>query len=137
MPNDWTADYSLDPFELRTGPATSRQPPQMGRGDRVLFHAVIHVRLFGEAEILDNPTWKRDPVWGLRWPWVYPCRVHTWIPLIEQGIHTSDIAPKRAMGRIQAGGDFASLLPHEHDEMLDALLAQPTVQRRDVGGAKS
>jgi hypothetical protein len=40
----------------------------MGRGHLVLFHAVIHVRLFAAAEILDNPQWKRHPVWDLRWP---------------------------------------------------------------------
>lgn len=130
MPNDWTAEYSPDSFDLRTGPATSRQPPQMGRGDRVLFHAVIHVRLFAEAEILGNPDWRRDPVWDLRWPWVYPCRVDVWMPRIEEGIRTPDVAPKRALGRIQRGGDFASLSREEHGEMLGALLAQPGVMKR-------
>lgn len=130
MPNSWTAEYSPDAFDLRTGPATSRQPPQMGRGDRVLFHAVIHVRLFAEAEILGNPDWKRDPVWDLRWPWVYPTQVDAWVPQIEEGVRTTDVAPKRALGRIQRGGDFAPLSRQEYEEMLEALLACPNVTRR-------
>jgi hypothetical protein len=131
MKNDWTVDRSLDSFDLMTGPATPRQPPQMGRGDRVLLHAVIHVRLFAEGEILDNPRWQRDPVWGLRWPWVYPLRVDVWVPLIEQGVQTTELAPDRALGRIQRGGDFAPLSPSEYGDMLAALLAAPDAQRRD------
>lgn len=130
MPEDWTASYSTDSFDLRTGPATSRQPPQMGRGDRVIFHAVIHVRIFAEGEILGNPDWREDPVWGLRWPWVYPCRVDTWVPQIPDGLSTPDIAPNRAFGRIKAGGDFASLTKEEHQAILDALTALPTARRR-------
>ena len=79
----------------------------MGRGDLVLFHAVIHVRLFAAAAILDNPQWKRHPRWEFRWPWVYPCRVDVWVPLIEGGPRTTEIAPKRAVGRLQAGADFS------------------------------
>ncbi len=41
MPNDWTVGADLDSFDLITGPATQRKPPQMGRGDHVLFHAVM------------------------------------------------------------------------------------------------
>ena len=130
MPNDWTEEFSPDSFALRTGPATQRKPPQMGRGDRVLFHAVIHVRLFAEAEILGNPDWKRDPVWDLRWPWVYPARVDVWLPRIDEGVPTPDVAPKRAMGRIQRGGDFAALSREEYEEMREALLAQPGVKQR-------
>jgi hypothetical protein len=130
MPNAWTSGAALDSFDFMTGPATPRQPPQMGRGDRVLFHAVIHVRVFAEGEILDNPRWERNPTWDLRWPWVYPCRVDAWVPLIDQGPSSPDIAPARALGRIQAGGDFASLSRAEHQAMLAALLAQPDVQKR-------
>jgi hypothetical protein len=133
MPNDWTAEHSPDAFDLRTGPATSRQPPQMGRGDRVVFHAVIHVRVFAEAEILWRPEWKEDPVWGLRWPWVYPCRVELWVPLIEQGILTREVVPKRALGRIQRGGDFARLSADEYRKVTEALRAQPTAISRDLG----
>lgn len=133
MEDDWTAASDLDEFQLRTGPATHRQPPQMGRGDHILFHAVIHVRLFAEAEILGNPKWKRDPQWGLRWPWVYPCRVDTWVPLIQDGVPTQQVVPKRALGRIQRGGDFASLRKEEYEAALNKLRACPTVQVRPSG----
>jgi hypothetical protein len=130
MPNDWLAEYPLDHFPLRTGPATQRQPPQMGKGDRVLFHAVIYARVFAEGEILGNPEWKRDPVWDLRWPWIYPCRVDTWVPLIDQGPRTSEVAPRQAVGRIQLGGDFAKLTPDHHSKILGALTSLPTAQQR-------
>lgn len=130
MPNDWTSGVELDAFELRTGPATHRKPPQMGPHDRVVFHAVIHVRLFAEAEILDIPSWKRDSVWGLRWPWVYPCRVDTWVPLIDQGLYTTDVAPRKPFGRIKRGGDFAQLSQEEYEAMLDALRKLPTARER-------
>jgi len=121
MVDDWTAGVDLSSFQLRTGPATYKKPPQMGPHDRVLFHAVIHVRLFAEAEITGTPSWTKDPVWGLRWPWVYPCRVDTWVPLVTQGLHTTDLAPKKALGRIQLGGDYAQLTKDEYEKMLQAL----------------
>ena len=130
MANDWTAGQDLSAFDLMTGPATQRQPPQMGRGDLVVFHAVIHVRLFAAAEILDNPQWKRHSLWGLRWPWVYPCRVDVWVPLIQEGPYSTDAVPKRAMGRLQSGADFARLAPHEYKELLTKLLECATVQQR-------
>ena len=75
MPDYWTDEVELDPFELMTVPAKIQNPPQMGRGDRVIFHAVIRVRLFGFGEILGNPKFTRDTKWAQRWPWIYPCRV--------------------------------------------------------------
>ena len=132
MPNDWTRDYDVDNFMMRTGPATVRKPPQIGRGDHVLFHAVIHVRLFAVAEVLGNPRYQEDPQWGLRWPWVYPCRIDAWVPLIEDGIPTSQVVPKRAMGRIQAGGDFAKLNEEQYGVAFAALRACPSVQFRDA-----
>jgi hypothetical protein len=130
MPNDWTSGVDLSRFLLRTGPATHTKPPQMGPHDRVLFHAVIHVRLFAEAEITGPPSWKRDPVWGLRWPWVYPCRVDTWVPLIEQGLYSTEVVPKRAMGRLQLGGDFAKLNKDEYGAALGALRELPVAEAR-------
>jgi hypothetical protein len=134
MDNDWTAGVDLERYEFATGPATQRQPPQIGRGDLVLFHAVIHVRLFAAAEITGNPRWRKDPVYDLRWPWVYPCRVTVWVPLLEDGPRTTEIAPKKAMGRIQFGADFADLTASEYRSLLDELLACPTVQTRDGSG---
>jgi hypothetical protein len=125
MPNDWASGANLSAFQLRTGPATHRKPPKMGPHDRVLFHAVIHVRLFAAAEIVGPPRWNKDPVWGLRWPWVYPCRVDTWVPLIEQGLHTTELAPKNALGRIQLGGDYAQLSKEKYEEMELALRSLP------------
>jgi hypothetical protein len=132
VPNDWTGDWDLDNFMMRTGPTTVRKPPQIGRGDRILFHAVIHVRLFAEGVILGNPKYQKDPQWGLRWPWVYPCRIDTWVPLIEDAVPTGDVVPKRAMGRIQAGGDFAKLTEEEYEVALDALRACPSVRVRSA-----
>jgi hypothetical protein len=43
---------------LRRGshrPSQDPDPAHMGRGDRMIFHAVIHVRLFADGEILGNP----------------------------------------------------------------------------------
>jgi len=130
MPNDWAAGADLSHFHFRTGPTTHTKPPQMGPHDRVLFHAVIHVRIFAEAEILAAPEWKRDPDWGLRWPWVYPCRVDTWVPLIEQGLYTTDVAPKKAFGRIKRGGDFAQLSVEEYESILAGLGDLPPARRR-------
>lgn len=129
MPNDWTVSEDLGNFTLATGPKT-KYPPQMGRGDRVLFHAVIHGRVFAAGEILDNPRPYRDHVYGSRWPWQYPCRVDLWVPLIEQGPVTSEVAPRKAVGRIQAGGDFARLSRDDYDAIADALAAVPYATRR-------
>jgi hypothetical protein len=131
MPEDWTSGVDLSTFDLRTGPATHTKPPQMGPHDRVLFHAVTHVRLFAEGELLGPPSWKKDPVWGHRWPWVYPCRIDTWVPLISQGLQTTQIAPAKAMGRIQLGGDFAQLTKEQYEGMLLALQGLPQAQSRD------
>ncbi len=116
-------------------PSAPDPPPVASRRkwERVIessFTPVIHARVFAEGEILDNPEWKRDPVWGLRWPWVYPCRVDAWVPLIDQGPRTSEVAPRQAIGRIQLGGDFAKLTPDDHDKILSTLTSQPTAQRR-------
>jgi hypothetical protein len=102
----------------------------MGRGDRVLFHAVVHVRVFAEGEIIRNPRWQTDPEYGKRWPWLYPCRVDTWVPRVDQGPRTSRIGPKKALGRIQRGGDFARLTPDEYQSMLAALAAVPEARMR-------
>jgi hypothetical protein len=129
MPDDWIAGADLDEYPLTTGP-NKPQPPPMGRGDRVLFHAVIHGRVFAEAEIVGNPRRQPHPVWGDRWPWLFPCRVDIWVPLISYGQRTSEVAPKRAIGRIQAGGEFAKLSQAEHAAILEALLLCPEVERR-------
>jgi hypothetical protein len=129
MPNAWTVGANLKSYDLITGPATQRQPPQMGRGDKVIFHAVIHVRLFAAAELLDNPDWRSHPKWGFRWPWVYPARVDTWIPLIEDGPYSTDVVPKRVMGRIQSGADFAKLSVEEYEALLHELRECATVQQ--------
>lgn len=131
--DDWTSDeareFDLPRFELITGPATPTKPPQMGKGDRVLLHAVIHVKLIGEGEILDNPQWKPHGRWGGRFPWAYPCRLDLWVPRVADGVHTPDVAPKKAMGRIQTGAAFAALTRQEYEALVDALSARPTVQR--------
>jgi hypothetical protein len=49
---DWTIGADLDNFMIITGPATPRKPPQMGAGDRILFHAAGHVRLYAAGELI-------------------------------------------------------------------------------------
>lgn len=131
MPEDWATHEDLPLFELITGPATEKKPPQMGKGDRVLLHAVIHVKLIGEGEILENPRWKPHHRWGERFPWAYPCRLDLWVPRVSEGVSTPDFAPKRAIGRIQTGAAFAALAKAEYETLVDALAARPTAQRRE------
>jgi hypothetical protein len=128
MPNDWTAEADLDQYSFMTGPATHTKPPPIGRGDLVLFHAVIHARLFGQAVVIGGPAWKKDPEWGERWPWVYPVKVERFVPRIEDGPKSSGVIPKKAIGRLQAGGDFARLDLAAYEAALDALCSCRTVQ---------
>src|SRR5947209_8122649 len=122
MPDNWTDEFEIDPFELMTGPAKIQNPPQMGRGDRVIFHAVIHVRLFAVGEILGNPKFSSDHQWAPRWPWIYPCRVDAWLPRISDGPRSSTVAPRKAIGRIQRGGEYARLSASEYEACLRELL---------------
>jgi hypothetical protein len=119
--HDWTCD--------------TKNPPQMGRGDLVLLHAVIHARVFAAGEILGNPRWEPHRQGGDRWPYVYPCRIDVWVPLVNDGPRTPDIAPKKALGRIQLGAPYAPLTTDEYKKILDALLASPTVHTRSSDGA--
>jgi hypothetical protein len=130
MPDSWTERFSLDPFPLMSGPSKPERPPQMARGDRVLFHAVGHVRLFAAAVILDDPELRLDSRWAPRWPWLYRCRVDVWVPRISSGPRTTAVAPRRAIGRLQRGSQYARLEPHEYEASLGALLACETVQIR-------
>jgi hypothetical protein len=128
--DDWVSERGLDDFELTTGPAKIQNPPQMGRGDRVLLHAVIHSRVFAEGVILGNPTWEPNRLHGDRWPYVYPFRVDVWVPLVKDGPRTADYAPTRAIGRIQAGGEYAPLSKQEYEVVLAALRDAPTAIHR-------
>jgi hypothetical protein len=128
--DDWASERGLEGFELTTGPATPKKRPQMGRGDRVLLHAVIDSRVFAEGEILGNPTWQPNRPGGDRWPYVYPFRIDVWVTLVKDGPRTTDIAPKRAVGRIQAGGEYAALSKQEYEAILAALAGAPTAMRR-------
>jgi hypothetical protein len=95
-----------------------------------LLHAVVHGRVFAEGEILGNPKWSPDREWGDRWPWVYPCRLDGWVPLVKDGLCTVDYAPKRAIDRIRAGGEYASLSKQEYERLFVALSHVPTWARR-------
>jgi hypothetical protein len=61
---------------------------------------------------------------------VYPCRVDVWVPLIDDGPRTTEIAPKKVIGRLQTGADFAKLMSQDYQALLDELRARPTVQQR-------
>jgi hypothetical protein len=127
--DDWISERGLDDYELTTGPATPRQPPKMGRGDRVLLHAVGESRVYAEGEILGNPKYDPTHLGGDRWPYVYPVRIDVWVPLVSEGPKTGDLAAK-AIGRIQWGAAYAPLERAEYATILEALRACPTVQRR-------
>ena len=127
MPNAWTVGRDLDDFRFTTGPKKFSQPPKMGTGDLVIFHAVHHARVFAAATITGDYGWRQEKLIPPddRWPWVYPCRVTTWVDLIEHGPKASDVAPRRAVGSIQVGGAYAKLMPEEYQAVLTALRASP------------
>jgi hypothetical protein len=52
------------------------------------------------------------------------------VPLIEDGPRTTEIAPKKVIGRLQTGADFAKLTRQEYEALLAELFARPTVQQR-------
>jgi hypothetical protein len=127
----WVKDADLESYAIISGPATAKKPPKMGGGDKILFHAVGHVRLYAAGELTGSPQY--DPKyseWGDRFPWVYPVRVDVWVSNVLDGPRTTDIAPAKAVGHLQTGGPYASLTRQQYEEMLDALLQIPTVQRR-------
>jgi hypothetical protein len=128
--DDWVSERGLDDFELTTGPATPKKRPEMGRGDRVLLHAVGRSRVFAEGEITGNPTYEPGRPGGDRWPYVYPCRIDIWVPFVKAGPATKDSAPKNAVGRIQRGAAYAPLSSEEYHRILTALEASPTICRR-------
>jgi len=131
VPIQWTIDVNLDNFDIDTGPATPRKPPQMGAGDKMLFHAVGHVRLYAAGELLGSPTYNPDHgPHSQRFPWYYPVRVDVWVSNILDGPRTTEIAPTRAMGHIQTGGPYAKLDLTEYESMLAELLNVPGVHRR-------
>lgn len=127
--DDWISERGLDDYELTTGPATPRHRPKMGRGDRVLLHAVGESRVFAEGEILGNPTYEPGRPDGNRWPYVYPFRIDVWVPLVSDGPKTGDLSAK-AIGQIQWGAAYAPLERDDYTTILEALMACATVQRR-------
>ena len=127
----WVQGADLGSYTIISGPATAKKPPKMGGGDKILFHAVGHVRLYAAGELTGSPRY--DPKyseWGDRFPWVYPVRVDVWVPNVLGGPRTTDIAPAKAVGHLQTGGPYASVTRQQYEAMLDALLQVPTVQRR-------
>jgi hypothetical protein len=130
MPDHWTERFTLDPFPLMSGPAEAETPPQLARGDRVLFHAVGYARLFAVGQVVGDPKFTPNSKWAPRWPWIYVCRVDAWVPRILEGPRSMIVAPKRAMGRIQRGGQYARLTAEEYEACLANLLACPTAECR-------
>jgi hypothetical protein len=133
--DDWTHEFLPDPLrplELMTGRDKRHSPPPMQRGDRVLLHAVGHMRLFAEGQLLSEPKWTPDADTGWdpkRWPWIYKCQVNVWVPLVSRGPRTWDVVP-RPKGTIQFGRPYAALSADEYERLLAALLNAPTVTRR-------
>lgn len=127
----WTVGADLDNFTIISGPATAKKPPQMGRGDKILFHAVGHVRLYAAGELTGSPWYDpKNSRWGDRFPWVYPVRVDVWVPNVLDGPRTTNVAPAKAIGHLQSGGPYAALTPQEYEALVDELLKVPSVRRR-------
>lgn len=131
--NDWINEFLRDPaepLELMTGPSDTR--PTMRPGDRFVLHAVGHGRVLAEGRIDTGPAWApdRDTGWDpKRWPWIYRCRVDTWVPLVDRGPRTWDYA-SRVKGQIQFGRPYAELTHAEHESLLAALSAARTALKR-------
>ena len=130
VPRDFLATANRDEFRVMVGPPTRSNPPKMGRLDRVLLHAVGYVRLIGEVEILNSPDWESDPVWGLRWPWVYRARIDVWVDDVEAAPKSRGLVPDRAIRRIQAGGTYSKLSRAEYEAARDVLRAWPAAHVR-------
>jgi hypothetical protein len=127
--HDPDRDVDLDRWNILSGPSADK-PPQMGTGDKLIFHAVHWSTSFGAGEILAPPTYHEHPFWRKRFPWVYPVRVDVWVPTVTDGPRTSDFASGRTMGRLRAGGPYAEMSRDEYDTLLNALMACPTVKSR-------
>ena len=105
----------------------------MGGGDKIVFHAVGHVRLYAAGELTGSPRY--DPKyseWGDRFPWVDPVRVDVWVPNVLDGPRTTDVAPRRAFGHLQSGGPYAALTKTQFESLVAELLKVPSVRRRAV-----
>lgn len=123
---DWMNEFLRDPgqpLELMTGPSSRSTRPAMRPRDLVLLHAVGHGRVFAAGTIESGPRWERDRVsrWDPeRWPWMYSCRIHTWVPRVFGGPPTWDHAA-RVKGQIQFGSPCAQLNEEEYEALLAGL----------------
>ena len=102
----------------------------MGGGDKLIFHAVGHARLFGAGEITGSPHYNPDPLWKDRFPWKYPVRVDVAIPHVSDGPRLMQVAPSHVTGRLRAGAPYARLTAAEYQMLLNKLLAIPSVTTR-------
>ncbi|MHB8694338.1 MAG: hypothetical protein ACYDHH_24120 [Solirubrobacteraceae bacterium] len=133
--NDWTNEFLRDPvqlLELMTGPAERATKPVMRPGDQFVLHAVGHGHVFAEGRIESGPTWApaRESRWDpKRWPWIYACRVDTWVPLVDRGPRTWVYA-ERVKGQIQFGRPYAELTRAEHESLVAALRTSRTARKR-------
>jgi hypothetical protein len=135
---DWVNEFLRDPdrpLEMMTGPSSRSTKPAMRPGDRVLLHAVGHGHVFAAGEIESGPRWERDRVskWDPeRWPWMYSCRIQTWVPRVFGGPSTWDHAA-RVKGQIQFGSPYAELDRTEYEALFSALCASRSVLHRPRG----
>ena len=132
VPDDWLeGGRPPEDFSFDTGPAQQRNPPQIGRGDLVLLHAVGHVRVFAQVRVTGGPDWRgHAPKFDARWPWIYHATVEVWVPRVSMGPRTpASGVGKRAMGAVQAGNDYARLTEAQYRAALGVLEAQPGARR--------
>jgi hypothetical protein len=129
---DWVNEFLRDPteaLELMTGPSSRSTKPAMRPGDSFVLHAVGHGNVFAAGQIESGPRWSPDRIsrWDpSRWPWVYSCRVETWVPRVLAGPHTWDYV-SRVKGQIQFGSPYAELNQGEYDALISALSASRSV----------
>ena len=121
LPDRWTDRLPLDGFSLMTGPARAEAAPPIARGDRVLCHAVGHVRLFAAVEVASSPVFDPGSPWAPRWPWIMRARVEVSAPLVSLGPRTPEVVPRRVIGRIQRGSLQVELSEAEYTVALGAL----------------
>ncbi len=91
MADHWLAAGSrlVDPG--RTG---FPRRPRMEAGDRLVLYASVWKRVFGVAEVADEPVC--DPGWSERWPWSVAVELLVVVPVLSNAppVEAIGVAPR-------------------------------------------